>query len=190
MSMTLALDQRSLDKILKRFKEMPDKLQKGATRATLTAGANVVKKNIKMRAPACIGMTARTVARKTSKRMVSKLSVAVGMNNRGSLGKIAKDDARALGVRAGISVAKHFNCYPAVWVELGTYGNRNLGKDPYSPNTLRKRSYSSGRSNSPFWHFPTRWIPTTPFMRPALHDSNIEKAMAVKLDNYMSKKGF
>ena len=82
--------------------------------------------------------------------------------------------------------------YPAMLVEFGTYGKRDYkGEEPYSPDTLRKKSYSTGRSDSPMWNVPRAWIDQTPFMRPAINDNvkAVEKAMVVKLDEYLKKKG-
>ena len=82
--------------------------------------------------------------------------------------------------------------YPAMWVEFGTYGRRDYqGSEPYSPDTLRKPNYSTGRSDSPVWNVPQKWIEQRPFMRPAINDhvKEVEKAMVDKLSEYLKKKG-
>ena len=181
----LDVDKAELNKLLDRFKKAPMKIQKQATGVTLTAGARVVIKAAKSKAPSCLKSTIKAVKRKTSKKLVSKLSVKAGIPGRRNdvTTKSERDALRAEGAK--------INCFPAMWVEFGTYGNRDYkGDEPYSPDTLRKKSYSSGRSNSPYWGSQNKWIPAQPFLRPAMNTKEVEKAMAKRLGEYLDKKGF
>ena len=184
MKVSLSINKRELDDLLKRFEKAPEKLQRSGTGVALTAGAKVVVQNAKAKAPSCLSSTIKIVNRKTFKKYTKKLSVKVGNGVRAN--DMFNVVENAVLRKAG---SKLIDCPPAHWVEFGTYGNRNLYEDPYAPATLRKKSYASGRSNSKFWSYPNYWIPTKPFMRPALDDPKIEQAMAKRLGEYFDKKG-
>ena len=184
--MQLELDQKSLHKLLDRFEKAPKKFQKRASGVALTAGAKVVIKAAKSKAPTCLRKTIKATRRKTS-GLTSRLMVVAGSGNRpfDTLSGAERTAARDAGATSLT------NCYPAVWVEFGTYGNRDYrGTEPYAPATLRKRSYSSGRSDSPYWNTPRRWVAARPFMRPAIAAPGVEQAMAKRLDEYLTKGGF
>jgi len=182
----MKLDQKSFKKLLKRFDDAPLKIQKSASRSMVRAGANVIKQHAKAKAPAYLKKTIKVIARRnrSGNPLESKVSVIVGGSSLRDKSEIAKD-ARAMGLKTS-------KFYLAFWVEFGTYGNRDYsGEEPYSPRTLQSPSYASGRSNSKAWNVPSVWIPASPFMRPAINDhiDEVEKAMASKLDAYLSKKG-
>lgn len=193
---SLTVDPVQLKKIIDRFENAPLKIQRRASNAALTAGANVVKKNAKAKAPSCLKSTIRSVNRRTSKKLLSKVSVTAGADVRPK-SLVSEAEARILrktGVdRAGRkSKAQKIDCPPGMWVEFGTYGNRKYKTtEPYAPATLRKKGYRTlGRSASPYWNYENYWTPAQPFMRPALRDPNIEVAVAKRLDEYLRKQGF
>jgi len=180
----MEVDKKSLNALLKRFDGAPVKIQKGAMRSMTRAGANVVKNHAKEKAPAYLKPTIKVVARRTKKPLTAKMSVVAGGGSLREKNDIAKG-ARAM----GLEVSKF---YPAMWVEFGTYGNRDYrGDEPYSPDTLKKPNYATGRSDSGIWNVPSFWIPATPFMRPAIqnHTKEIQDAMNKKLSDYLAKKG-
>ena len=188
--MSLELDKQSLKKVLDRFDKAPKKIQRGASRSSLNAGAQVVRTIARSKAPACIVPTIKITGRKI-RGLTAQVLVIAGTTHSARLGKMSGGDAKNLGLRKGLDEMKHFDCYPPMWVEFGTYGNRNyMGDEPYAPSTKRKNAKSGGRSPSRFWDEPTRWIPPKPFMRPAIDSPLIEKAIAKKLDEYLEKKGF
>jgi len=77
-SFSLTIDKQELKKLLDRFDKAPMKIQKNATGVTLTAGAKVVMKAAKAKAPACMRASIKAKNRKTSKKFVSKVSVIAG----------------------------------------------------------------------------------------------------------------
>ncbi len=171
-----------------RFDKAPKKIQKAVTKAAARAGATVIRKAAMSMAPSCIRPSIKVVYRKQIK-FKTILSITAG-HARGAINENENEILEAAG-------AKGFGCPPVMWVEFGTYGNRDYkGLEPYSPDTLRKKSYASGRSNSPFWNLqdPGKiakfWMPQRPFMRPAVSAPGVEKAMAKKLGAYLAKKGF
>ena len=181
--MSISLDDKSLKALLKRFDKAPARMQGNAMRSVGRAGANVVKAAAKSKAPAHLSSTIKVVPRKAhGKKLQTKFSVAVGGGTRGV--EFVKE-VRAAGLETSDN-------HPAMWVEFGTYGKRDYkGTEPYSPDTLKKKSYKSGRSNSPYWKVEPLWIEPHPFMRPAI-DNNVQAvmdAMVVKLDTYLKKKG-
>lgn len=178
------IDKKSLDALVKRFDSAPARMQSNAMRAVGRAGANVVKNAAKSKAPGYLQNSVKVVARKShGKKLFSKFSVIVGGQRLIGIQQQAKRDLK------GMTFSDN---YPAMWVEFGTYGKRDYqGDEPYSPDTLKKKSYSSGRSDSPMWSKPMTWIEAKPFMRPAINDhvKEVEVAMVKKLDDYLSKKG-
>ena len=181
---TLEVNEDSLKELLARFENAPKKIQKNATGVALTAGAKVVVNAAKNKAPACIRSTIK-IRRRRTRGWKKTLSVEAGRGN-----TLLDMNVREKNIlrKAG---SQNLMCYPAMWYEFGTYGNRNYrGDEPYAPATLEKKSYASGRSDSPFWKHKSKWTPATPFLRPAISDPNVEKAMAKKLGEYLNKKGF
>lgn len=180
----ITIDKKSLDDILKRFDKAPDRMQYNAMRSVGRAGANVVKNYAKAGAPSYLASSVKTVARSShGRKLLTKFSVAVGGNR--------LIDLQAE-IKKSVSGMTFSDNYPAIWVEFGTYGRRDYqGTEPYSPETLKKKSYASGRSDSPYWGDDSKWIEAKPFMRPAINDhvEEIEKAMVEKLDDYLKKKG-
>lgn len=182
---SLELDKDDLEKLLKRFDAAPDKIQRNATGVALTAGAKAAMAIAKAKAPSCLKSSIKLANRKTYKKYTKKVSLVAGSGGR-SLEALSKEERSV--VRAAGSTA--IDCYPAIWVEFGTYGKRDYkGEEPYAPATLKKKTYSSGRSDSPFWGSPARWIPAKPFLRPALESDDVEKAIARRLGEYLDKKG-
>ena len=189
-SMSLELDKKSLKKILDRFDKAPKKIQRGGTRSALNAGAQVVRTIARSKAPACIAPSIKLTGRKM-RGWTAQILVMAGTSHSARMGLMGSGDARNLGLRPGLDEMKHFDCYPPMWVEFGTYGNRDyMGDEPYAPSTKRKYAKSGGRSPSKFWDHPYYWIPAKPFMRPAIDSPLIEKAIAKKLGEYLTKKGF
>lgn len=179
------IDKKSLDALVKRFESAPTRIQNNAMRAVGRAGANVVKDHAKNGAPSYLKSSVKVVPRKANgKKLMTKFSVAVGGGQR--LIDIQSE------IKSQVKGMKFSENYPAIWVEFGTYGKRDYaGDEPYSPDTLKKKSYSSGRSDSPMWAKPMTWIEAKPFMRPAINDhvKEVEYAMVKKLDDYLTKKG-
>jgi len=188
----MTLDERSLEALIKRFDKAPARMQNNAMRSVARAGANVVKQAAKARAPGYLANTIKVVPRKAhGKKLQVKMSVIVGDSSKRLI-----DIQKPLPGETfdGHSTADYefSNNYPAIWVEFGTYAKRDYkGKEPYSPDTLKKKSYASGRSNSPMWNVPSKWIDQRPFMRPAINDhvTAVTVAMQTKLDAYLTKKG-
>ena len=178
----ISLDDKALAALIKRFDKAPSRMQNNAMRSVGRAGANVVKAAVKTGAPGYLKGSVKVVPRKANgKKLLTKFSVAVG----GARAVGFVKEARGLGLETSDN-------YPAMWVEFGTYGKRDYqGTEPYSPDTLKKKSYSSGRSNSPYWKVEPLWIEPHPFMRPAINNNTqaVVDAMVVKLDSYLSKKG-
>jgi len=178
------IDKASLNALVKRFEKAPARMQNNAMRAVGRAGANVVKEHAKNGAPSYLKNTVKVVPRKANgKKLLTKFSVAVGGQRLIDIQSDLKSQLK------GMKFSKN---YPAIWVEFGTYGKRDYaGEEPYSPDTLRKKNYASGRSDSPMWGVPQVWIEPKPFMRPAINDhvGEVEAAMVKKLDEYLTKKG-
>ncbi len=176
----LEINKQDLKRVVAKLQSLPSGVRRNAATSALNAGARVVRDRARTHAPACLKRTIKNVRLKNRDGYIVTAVVAghTGLGSRP--------------IKAFGKLNDTF-CVPAIWVELGTYGRRNLARDPYSPNTLRKKSYASGRSDSPFWQTPKKWIPATPFMRPAImsasKDGSIEKAMITKLDEYFVKKG-
>ena len=183
----LEINQADLNKIVKKLQSLPRGIQRNASVSALNAGAKVINKRAKMRAPTCIRKTIKNVRLKQED---GDPVVAITAGFRGWEASFMRA-SNALFEERG-PTGRRALCI-AHWIELGTYGKRNLGMDPYAPSTLRKKSYASGVSNSPFWGFPTRWIAATPFLRPALvesaQDGSVERAMAMKFTEYFEKLG-
>lgn len=179
-----SIDKDSLNKLVSRFEKAPARIQNNAMRSVGRAGANVVKDAAKNGAPSYLKSSVKVVPRKANgKKLMTKFSVVVGGKR---LIDIQSD------IKSQLKGMKFSENYPAMWVEFGTYGKRDYkGDEPYSPDTLKKKSYSSGRSDSPMWNIPQTWIEAQPFMRPAINDhvKEVEIAMVKKLDEYLTKKG-
>ena len=186
----MTVDKKTLDALVKRFDKAPARMQNNAMRSVARAGANVVKSAAKEKAPGYLASSIKVVPRKAhGKKLQVKMSVAVGGNR---LVDVAKPAPGATFDGESTDDYEFSDNYPAMWVEFGTYGKRDYkDKEPYSPETLKKKSYASGRSNSPVWNNRKQWIDQQPFMRPAInnHVGAVEVAMAKKLDAYLTKKG-
>jgi len=183
--MTLEIDKAKMSALLKRVEKAPKNIQRYATSSALTAGAKVVTKEAKSKAPSCLKHTIKATKRR-SKGLSSTLKVVAGNSERPKDVLSANEILQVRG--AGSSL---LDCLPAIWVEFGTYGNRDYqGSEPYAPSTLRKRNYSTGRSDSKFWGVPRTWVPSQPFMRPSVDAKGVDVAMAKRLNEYLEKKGF
>ncbi len=189
--LSLTIDEKGLKEIMKRLKAAPKKIQTGAGKAGVRAGAAVIRAAVMNESPPCIVPSIRVVARTagdTRKDRV-KFSVSAGSVSRG----LTASDMELVAGKHDVSVGKIQECLPAIWYELGTYANRDIGEDPYAPATLRKKSYASGRSNSPFWNVPSQWIGAVGFMRRgsevAFRSGAVEQAIVTKVDDYLKKKG-
>lgn len=188
----MTLDPKSMKALIERFEKAPARMQSNAMRSVGRAGATVVKNYAKAGAPSHLKGSVKVVPRKANgKKLITKFSVAVGGGER--IVDI-KSEVAGFSTFNGESLKgmKFSQQYPAMWVEFGTYGKRDYkGEEPYSPETLKKKNYASGRSDSPMWGMDWTWIEAKPFMRPAINDhvQEVVDAMVVKLDTYLAKKG-
>jgi len=204
--MSITVNQASKDEIIKRLKKMPKTFQRSAMSSALNAGAKVIRDKAKANAPACIASTIKTVRRKKTGGAV-KVSVIAGNNRSWQKKDLIDSNINAYKRGSTTKRAKKFfselTCYPAFWVEFGTYGERNLATAPYTSETLAKKrdywgyktkqSYAQHNNKSPssYWKSKQEWIEAKPFMRPAIADTKaIENAMAKKMTEYMNKRGF
>jgi len=191
--MSISLDKKSLNDLIKRFDKAPRRVQTNAMRSVGRAGANVIKNAAKAKAPSYLQKSIKVVPRKANgRRLFTKFSITAG--GRDNFAIQAKDK----NIPFKGELLTFSENYPAMWVEFGTYGNRDYqGSEPYSPEALKKPNYASGRSDSPVWYDKykpkekRKWIDQRPFMRPAINDhvKAVEKAMGKKLEEYLKKKG-
>jgi len=208
MPISMHIDKKSLNDIVRKLESMPKNMRRGATDAALRAGAAVVRDRARAKAPSCLVPSIKVVRRKKTKAGNSRVSVVAGGNSerssareRSVLEYLSNDAKKARSKKMLAQMA----CPPAFWVEFGTYQNRNLTKDPYSPKTLKRHpDYARhGHSMAPngtglYWNKGQGikgvvWYQAQPFLRPALFsastDGSIEKAMAERLDKYFEKYG-
>ena len=182
----LSINKDDLNRLLKKLHALPKGIRRNAATSALNAGARVIRDDARAMAPACVKKSIKNVRLKQRNGYVIT-AIAAGVGKQ-------RSDAGLLGAfnkATNFMFGKGDVC-DANWFEFGTYGNRDYrGSEPYAPSTLRKKSYSSGRSNSPHWATPFLWVKKTPFMRPAMHKAmksgEVEKAMATKLDEYFKK---
>ena len=184
---SLTVDQLSLNRILKKLNGLPSGVRRNASVSALNAGARVIRDKAKNKAPTCMKRYIKNVRLKQEDGdPVTAIAAGVGQArpNEGWYGNFNKASKGVLG--------KEKLCI-ANWIEFGTYGKRDLGRNPYAPSTMRKYARFGGRSPSPYWAIPPMWINSTPFMRPALveasRDGSVERAMVKKFDEYFRKIG-
>jgi hypothetical protein len=184
----LQINKQDLNRIVRKLQSLPTGVRRNAATSALNAGARVIRDKARSKAPACLKRTIKNVRLKQENGdPVTAIAAGVGemRPNEGFLGSFNKG--------SGTMFGKDKPCV-AMWIEFGTYGRRDYkGTAPYAPSTLRKKSYATGRSNSPFWAVKPLWIAQTPFMRPALQeaatDGSVERAMVKKFDEYFKKIG-
>jgi HK97 gp10 family phage protein len=186
----LQINPNDLKRVLKKLQSLPKGVRRNAATSALNAGARVIRDNARSKAPACLKRTIKNVRLKQKDGYIVT-AIAAGV------GELRPDAGFARSFNKGGSGSwfdKTKSGCVAHWVEFGTYGNRDYkGSEPYAPSTLRKKSYASGRSNSPFWAVKPVWVGKRPFMRPAMQeamtDGKVERAMVKKLDEYFKKIG-
>jgi len=191
------VDEKSKKKVLDKLKKLPANLKRNAITSALTAGAKVVAKRAKSKAPACLRPSIKVKRRKQDKGGNVRVAVVAGRGHSAD-GAGATVDRIMGNVKAANFLSKNGgvidSCLPAIWVELGTYQARNLTKDPYSPATKKRHpEYATlGHTGSDNWNIPHQWIQPQPFMRPALReassDGSMRNAIIAKLDDYIESK--
>jgi HK97 gp10 family phage protein len=182
----LSINKTDLKRLVQKLHNLPKGVRRNAATSALNAGARVIRDDAKALAPACVKPTIKNVRLKQRDGyVITAIAAGVGQQrpDSGLLGSFNNATDAMFG--------KGTACV-ANWYEFGTYGNRDYeGSEPYAPSTLKKKSYRSGRSNSPYWAVRPMWVRKQPFMRPALQKAmtsgEVEKAMAKKLDEYFKK---
>jgi len=199
------VDEASKKRILDKLDKLPDNLKRNALSSALNAGAKVIAQRAKAKAPACLVPSIKVKRRKQDKYGNVRVAVVAGRGRSAAndpLSNLLSNAATAKFLSEN-STAKIVGCTPAIWVELGTYGHRNIVKHPYAPDTLTKRRYygnryvgtyatNGGKSPSPYWENKPMWEMPRPFMRPAFlsaeADGSVRNAIIQKLDTYIDKK--
>ena len=209
------VDEASLKKTLDALEKLPSGMRRNAMAGATMAGAKVIVKLAKMKAPICL---AGTIKARRGKQRTNKLggkSVVVHVtagNPRGGLGTAVSKVNRVMknAGQSGLSAAQKRSmnalaCPPAIWFELGTYSERNEAY-PYLARTksqMRKygngirASYNQYGGVSPMLTWKKKselgMITPHPFMRPAMSEgyknNSVQRAMGKKLDDYIKKQG-
>ncbi len=183
----VTINSADLSRVMTTLNTLPSNVRRNAVTSALNAGARVIRDRAKKKAPGCLVRSIKNV------RLKQENGDPVTAIKAGYTGSLSRPDAelRAYAKEIGASKSRGSFCTPAIWVEFGTYGHRSLSENPYAPATLRKKSYKSGRSNSPYWATPNKWVTAQPFLRPAaeesFRDGSIEKAMLAKFDEYFKR---
>jgi len=187
------VDEASKKAILGKLDKLPNNLKRNALSSALTAGARVIVKRAKTKAPACLVPTIKVKRRRQDKGGNIRVSVVAGRNgNLGSIGSLQEN----------LKIANFLNknggsidsCPAAFWVEFGTYQARDLKKNPYAPATLKRHpEYRTlGHTGSRNWDKREKWMQPRPFLRPALieseRDGSVRRAIITKLDEYIENK--
>ena len=209
------VDEASLKRVLGKLEKLPSGMRRNAMASATMAGAKVVVKIAKRKAPSCI---AGSIKAKRSKQRVDShgnksvvVRVSAG-NPRNALGS-AVSSLNSIMKKAGQqglskSQKRHMDtmaCLPAIWYEMGTYNARNLMMNPYAPKTAsRMRNYASGArtsynqhgGRSPMIEWTKGDVPTIQpmhFMRNAIREGEksqqVQRAMGKKLEAYLKKQG-
>jgi len=187
------VDEASKKAILGKLDQLPNNLKRNALSSALNAGAKVIAKRAKAKAPACLRPTIKVKRRKQDRAGNIRVSVVAGRN-----GNIGSASSLEENLKLANFLAKNGgsidSCPAAFWVEFGTYQARNLSKNPYAPATFKRHpEYRTlGHTPSPNWNIPGKWIQPKPFLRPALIDSerdgSVRRAIITKLDAYIENK--
>ena len=209
----LQVDKISLNKILNKLEILPAGIRRNAMTSALNAGAKVIRNKARAKAPSCIKPSIKSVRRKKASGAIV-VSIIAGKGRSWETKDLNEPNMSAYTSSATKTRSKKFfaglNCPPAFWVEFGTYGNRNLGRNPYTADTMKKKRYVGGRyagtyasnggkSPSPYWRNGgmvngyNYWTRATPFMRPAFLEAArsgaVEKAVVSKIEEYFVKIG-
>ena len=208
-----SINEASRKAIIKKLESLPSGVRRNAMASAVNAGARVVRNSARSKAPACIASTIKVVRRKQANGAIVA-SVIAGKSRSWESKDLNEPNFSAYTKSATKSRSKKFfqglACPPAFWIEFGTYGNRDLGQDPYTADTMKKMRYvrgrpagsyasNGGKSPSPYWfnggnvNGYNYWTKATPFLRPALFQSTrsgaVERAMVKKLQEYFAKLG-